>query len=339
MSATFKTLLIGLLLSGLVLYAWLERESAFRSSTESPIPRAPESSPPKAAVPTASPLSIIPAVPHLATCTNPLQLRIGQVDPEFNLNTSTLEKALRSATTEWNNATGHVWFHVSDSEGVVVNLLFDGRQEDIEQRRALEEELDAESTRLKEQQAERAKESLTMKGLIASWEQDKARFEARIARYNTEIARVAGVERPDRTLVEGLQRENEELATKRQRLEESAETMKREIDLYNQRALATQREGEQLSDKVETLQKRFPARLVKEAEHRRGAFVNEINIYTYTDEENLHFALLHELGHTIGLPHSDIREAIMAPVRELGVSSAHLTPSDIAAARSLCPTT
>jgi hypothetical protein len=44
------------------------------------------------------------------------------------------------------------------------------------------------------------------------------------------------------------------------------------------------------------------------------------------------------LGHTIGLPHSDVREAIMAPVRELGVSSAHLTPSDIAAARSLCPT-
>ena len=136
----------------------LERKSADRPPTEPFLRRAPDSKPQEAATPTPPSLNVIPAVPHLATCTKPLQLRIGQVDPEFNLDTATLEKALRRATAEWNNATGHRWFHVSDSDGVVVNLLFDGRQEDIELQKALEEELDAESARIKTHQAERVKE-------------------------------------------------------------------------------------------------------------------------------------------------------------------------------------
>jgi hypothetical protein len=338
MSPTFRTLLIALLFAGVFAYTMLEqkREVHHTSQLSTPFPRDTKLAGTFTITPSPAPLLLTRVPPHTATCTKPLQLRIGQIDSEFNLDSTTLGAALRSATTEWNNATGHTWFNVSNSEGVVVNLLFDGRQEDIEQQRLVEQELDIEITRLKEHQAERAAEALSAEHRIASWNQEKARYDARVATYNSEVTRTEGAQTSDRQVIESLERERNELSMLRQRLEVSAVDMNRAIELTNNKALDTQREGERLAERIETLKRRFPPHLVKEAEHRRGPFVNEINIYTFTDEANLHFALLHELGHAIGLSHSDVSEAIMAPVREVGVSSTRLTPSDIAAARGLC---
>lgn len=340
MRTPIRTLLIALLIGGAIAYVVTQQErkaphsggghsnsSAAYPTPDAPLPR----------IPSLPPTALSPVVPYTPTCKEPLQLRIGQVDPEFNLDAATLENALRRATAEWNTATGHTWFRVSDSEGVVVNLLFDGRQADIEQRKVLEQELDTEIAVLKEQQHAVTEESTKVEQLINSWKEEHARYESRVATLNAAVAEINGSQNPDPATVDTLTRERNELSALRQSLEATATQMNSAVDQHNTKAREVQRAGELLQAKVDALRERFPAQLIKEAEHRRGAFVNEINIYTFTDAENLHFALLHELGHTIGLGHSDVTEAIMAPVRQLGASSTHLTPSDIAAAQALCP--
>lgn len=339
MSTPIRTLFIALLIGGAIAYVVVHQEQkaphSVGQSTPSVAPQMSEAPLPRiASVP---PSALSPVVPYSPTCREALQLRIGQVDPEFNLDTATLENALHRAIAEWNSATGHTWFRVSDSEGVAVNLLFDGRQADIEQRKVLEQELDTEIARLKEQQHSVTEEGAKVEQLINSWKEEHARYESRVATLNAAVAEVNGTQNPDATTVDTLTREKNELSALRQRLEASATQMNSAVDQHNAKAREVQRAGELLQAKVEALRERFPAQLIKEAEHRRGAFVNEINIYTFTDAENLHFALLHELGHTIGLSHSDVPEAIMAPVRQLGASSTHLTASDITAAQALCP--
>jgi predicted Zn-dependent protease len=95
-------------------------------------------------------------------------------------------------------------------------------------------------------------------------------------------------------------------------------------------------EGEALNARIRSVQERFPPSVVTEGEHRRGPSVNEINIYTFHNLKEFHVVLLHELGHVLGLPHTDERPTIMHPLIEHGSGPYHLTSSDVQAALNLC---
>lgn len=307
------------------------------SQTATPHVRSPDvATPPDSTPLPTSPHSLSSDAPLIAPCAEPLRVSIGTVDPEFNVPRKELERALRDAASEWNVATGRRWFVVVPSGGIAVNLLFDGRQAELEELSTTERALDEEIQQLKQEQETRTNESMEIEHLIASASQTNARYEGLVTAYNADLAQAQARGGINQASQAAFATRREGLDALRAQAEASANQVKLQVEQYNQRARETQRKSEELQSKINDVKKRFPPRLIREAEHRKGALVNEINVYTFTDSRELHHTLLHELGHALGLSHASEPGTVMSPIREIGGAAHTLTPSDKAAARLLC---
>ncbi len=64
-------------------------------------------------------------------CLTPISYSIGVIDPQFKINKDELKEIARSAATEWKEASDIHWFKEISQGGITINLLFDGRQDDL----------------------------------------------------------------------------------------------------------------------------------------------------------------------------------------------------------------
>ncbi len=285
-------------------------------------------------------LTTAPRQPHQRTavrsidssCGKPISLTIGQIDEQFNIDSETLRNAVEEAANEWNIATGEPLFVVRGDGAVTVNLLFDGRQDSINQLAAEEREISAVSEALKVRIQRHDAAVREIESAAASWNRETELHNKRVERMNARSA----------TPVESssdyaaLQAERQEITATSGRLHEAQRSLMLERDRVNQDAIVLKQEGEALNARIRSVQERFPPSVVTEGEHRRGPSVNEINIYTFHNLQEFHVVLLHELGHTLGLPHTEEQPTIMHPLIEHGSGPYHLTSSDVQAALNLC---
>ena len=285
-------------------------------------------------------LTTAPRQPHQRTavrsingsCGKPISLTIGQIDEQFNIDAESLRNAVEAAANEWNNATGEPLFVVRGDDAVTVNLLFDGRQDSINQLAAEEREISAVSEALKARIQRHDATVREIESAAATWNRETELHNKRVELMNARAA--TPVESADDYAA--LRAEQQEITATSARLKEAQRSLMLERDRMNQDAALLKQEGEALTARIRSVQERFPPSVVTEGEHRRGPSVNEINIYTFHNLKEFHVVLLHELGHVLGLPHTDEQPTIMHPLIEHGSGPYHLTSSDVQAALNLC---
>jgi hypothetical protein len=325
------------LLAVLVLVAlWIPLKQG--ADTSAPLQPVTSPTPEVEAIPTI--LATLPQQSHERTvvrslgrsCGKPISLTIGQIGEQFNIDSTTLRNAVEAAANEWNTATGELLFVVRDGGDVTVNLLFDGRQDSINQLAAEEREISAVSEALKARIQLHDAAVRDIESAVASWNRETELHNMRVEVMNARPA--TPVESSDDYAA--LQAERQEITATSGRLHEAQQSLMLERDRVNQDAMLLKQEGEALNARIRSVQERFPPSVVTEGEHRRGPSVNEINIYTFHNLKEFHVVLLHELGHALGLPHTDEQPTIMHPLIEHGSGPYHLTPLDVQAALNLC---
>src|SRR5438128_1098959 len=71
-------------------------------------------------------------------CSIPVTYKLGSIDPQFGISTSTLKSDLSTAAKLWNNAAGKNLITEDEKNGLVtVSLVYDSRQEMTQRLRKL----------------------------------------------------------------------------------------------------------------------------------------------------------------------------------------------------------
>lgn len=268
-----------------------------------------------------------------ATCDLPITYRIGEVDERFGMSFEEARLALVDAEAVWENATGENLFSYEEDAAFTVNFVFDERQALADAEQNLRERLDA---------AEGISDAIseTHAALIEEYESLSVAYETRIAAYEADLAAYnADVESYNEA--GGAPPEvYEEFEARKMALDTEQTAINDLADRLNELVTEINRIGEQgnrLIDVHNQHVERYNDTFAGEREFTQGDYTqNNINIYTFTDREELVTVLAHELGHALRLGHVENEASVMYHLMGGQTEPLALTPEDIAAFEAVC---
>ena len=234
-------------------------------------------------------------------CTHPVAYGLGAVDPRFETATSTLLAQAKAAANIWNKAQGETLLVYDPDARLKINLVYDEREANAKLGREIARRLAGlDTTRV-------ALDVL------------QADFSARQAMYNQKVQEINA---------RGGATKGETVALNAER-----DTLGRLADSLNNRVANYNASVRALNAEI-TKYDELAGRPFEEGQYIRDASGERINVFEFVDAEQLKRVLAHELGHAIGLDHTQDPKSIMYAKNESG----NLVPTadDLAALKALC---
>lgn len=269
-------------------------------------------------------------------CSEPLTYRIGSIDERFGLSESEVRSAVNRATHVWASRS-ELELLREDPEGAIeINFVYDYRQEASDKLKGMGGNIantkgsyDALKSHLKSMESDFLQKKSQLDNDFAAY---NARMEA--LRAQDEAASLKGGGSPEN--YENLKSEKDSLDFSRNDLMARQEDLNRIIDTMNSLVVVINEIAYNLNLDVvkynnvgEKLGKEFSEGLYERKNNRRT-----ITIYHFNNDSRLVRILAHELGHALGLEHSDNPQALMYRLNQS--DSLELSPDDIAALQARC---
>lgn len=251
-----------------------------------------------------------------------VRYRIGEIDPRFGLSSTQVKQLTQEAIAIWHQGTGKEWFVYDDSAQLVINFIYDERQQrttDLAQKTKQLQQI--EQQRQQQQEfIQRERQALQQKS--QALQTQKRQLEQFAQEYQTLYQQYAQQPQYYHVLMQHYQhlqqRQNDfNTAVQHFKMEETSLNFK--IDRFNQLT-------DTLNDKIRQIKKQFPA----EPFHVGEFHGKHINVYQYSSIDDLRLTLAHEFGHALTLAHHHDPKGLMYPTNaEQDVENFRLTPADI----------
>lgn len=268
-----------------------------------------------------------------ALCPVPLSYRIGEVNPSFNLSLEEAKQKVQRAEAQWEESVNRNLFDYDENADFAVNFIFDERQEasnaEERERRFLDGQL-AENEELFEvvEAAQREYDNLA-----ADYEVRVAAYERRLVEYNQTVQQYNDRGGAPESEFEAL--EVERIALNR----ESADLSNTVTQLNNLAAQinALSTEGNRLIDSYNEDVTEYNDAFGHGHEFTQGDYRgDEINIYEFSNDNELQAVLLHEFGHALGIDHIDATSSVMYYLLEEADVSPRFSGADLEAFYAVC---
>ena len=270
-----------------------------------------------------------------AVCPVPLSYRIGELDERFAIGHAAARAVVVEAATVWESATDRDLFRYDESADFTINFVFDERQERATAEVAARSNLDAkeaERRALAAQLTELREQYTTLEEAYATRVSD---YEARLAAYNAEVESYNERGGAPSDVFAELTEERDALDAEATALEASAGELNRLADEIN--ALA--QESNDLVAAYNEDVAAYNARFTEGGAFNQAEYLGDrINVYKFTDAEELQQVMVHEFGHALGIGHVDDPRAMMYYLLEEQPATPTLTQADLTAFRAECGT-
>ena len=219
---------------------------------------------------------------YYKTCQIPKTYSIGEIDSKFKVTRDQVLDSARDAESRWNDQSGKILFKYDPSSSLKINLIYDQRQEKLDQINAEVGKINTQGDSIEE-----FRNQLDIE--ISQYQIDLNEYNTQVSYWNSQ-----GGAPP----VEYQKLENEKI-----RLQNSQSEINKKAGLLN---LQVDEHNSNLSD-VKSQIEAEKNKIVTQGEHKGS----EINIYTFGDLDELRLVLMHELGHSLTKEHATDPKSIM----------------------------
>lgn len=270
-------------------------------------------------------------------CTKPLTYSIGTFDEKFNLTKEEFLKEIESAEKLWETPLGLNLYEYEESGGqITVNLIYDHRQEATDELKKLGILIDndqASYDAIKERHTELLEKHEQLKRSIEqktnAFESEKSMYEAEVRYYNARGGAPEAKYNELNTLKKMLDQKIAEINSLVQEINSLVKEINTNVSLLNQLAKNLNLKVKDYNTIGSSAGSEF-----REGEYIQDGFTRSIQVYQFSNKNQLMRVMAHELGHAVGLDHLDNPQAIMYYLNEGSNDSA--TGDDIDAMKLLC---
>ncbi len=269
-------------------------------------------------------------------CRSPITYSLGTIDARFGVSKTALIKYLKEAENIWEKPSGKNLFEYQEGGGVVVNFVYDYRQQASDTMKASGIRIDKSQSSFDALKAQYDNRAARITSAKVRFDAEVAAYESRQKAYNAEVAKWNGLGGAPPDVYDRLQAEKAALATDGERVTSMERALNADIETLNAIGTSLNKLIAELNLNVE---KYNQAGASTGGEFEEGAYVStagseRIDIYEYSNRTELVRVLAHELGHALGLGHIEDEEAIMYKVNKGKKLS--LAESDVAALNARC---
>lgn len=245
-----------------------------------------------------------------------IQYKIGRIDPEFKISEQELKYLAYEATQIWEKPLNQILFEYHPKAKLAINLLYDERQQNSEYVDRLNQTMDQ-----KDQELQRMKVRLDQQ--LERLQARKNEIENTYRTLRSERSQWSMVEFSSGENIQRIDQQIRKLDQQRDQLMSDWDSYHLNVKLYNQKI-------EDFNQYAHQAREYNQANALRSF-HKGTYSGDRIDVYQFSNKNDLKVTLAHEFGHALGLSHHQEPKALMYPMLDQqDIDQFQLQPADVA---------